>query len=83
MINGEKWEIKTLFTPSKSAVNDAMRRAKGQSKKLILHDSIGVSDDLLKRGMKGVIKMTELEKVIVIKANYDVIEMDRKEIINW
>ena len=60
-----------------------MRRAKGQSKKLILHDSIGVSDDLLKRGMKGVIKMTELEKVIVIKANYDVIEMDRKEIINW
>ena len=33
--------------------------------------------------MKGVIKMTELEKVIVIKANYDVIEMDRKEIINW
>lgn len=83
MINGEKWEIKTLFTPSKSAVNDAMCRAKGQSKKLILHDSIGVSDDLLKRGMKGVIKMTELEKVIVIKANYDVIEMDRKEIINW
>lgn len=36
-INGESWEIKTNYSPTKSAIDSSIKNAKGQAKNVILH----------------------------------------------
>ena len=66
LIDGIPWEIKTNRTPTKSAIDHALRTASKQSRKMILNVKSDISEKELDRGIKGRLFRTNLEEVLVI-----------------
>lgn len=75
-INGEYWEIKTNYTPTKNSIDTLLKSAKGQSGKIILHiqSDIGIRDVIttararMNRSawIENVLVITKKEKLILL-----------------
>jgi len=69
---GIEQEYKTNRTPTYSAINKELKRASRQANHIVLHILSGISDDLLKRGIKGRVACKKsIETVTVLKGEAD------------
>ena len=69
LINGEYWEIKTNYTPTKNAIDNALRKGKRQAQNVILDIQSGITEDMLRRGVKS-----RVLKEVMIKKGYDYLQ---------
>jgi hypothetical protein len=69
---GVEQEYKTNKTPTYSAVNKELKRASQQANHIVLHIQSDISDDLLKRAIKGRVAFKKsIETVTVLKNRVD------------
>ncbi|HON53334.1 MAG TPA: hypothetical protein P5243_04390 [Bacteroidales bacterium] len=65
-------EYKTNKKPTKSAIDNELRKGANQSKHIIIHINSEISDDNLLRGIKGrVTQKMNIEKITIIRNNQD------------
>lgn len=78
LIENEKWEVKTNYTPTASAIDNAIRSCNGQAENLILNIKSNISDEILEKGIKSRIYRTNIKKIIVIKDGKIIKEISRQ-----
>ena len=84
LINGETWEIKTNYTPTKNAIDNALRKGKRQAQNVILDIQSGITEDMLRRGVKSrVLKEVMIKKVMIIYKDSNIATFTRNEILLW
>ena len=67
IIDGEIWEVKTNYTPTKRAIGGAIRKANGQAEKMVINIKSDITDKDIYNGIKGQIKYTNIQEVIVVR----------------
>ena len=81
-IDGVVWEVKTNRTPTVSAVDNALHSCNGQSKNLVLNITSDLPDEKLLKGMKGRIRRTNLENIVVERNGVIEKIYSREDLIN-
>lgn len=80
LINGEFWEIKTNFTPTASAVDSAIKNAKGQSRNIVLHIQSDIETKIAIKAVKRRLERNNhYDKVLIITKENSLINIVRKE----
>ena len=67
LIDGEKWEVKTNFTPTKSAIDNALHSCNGQSQNLVLNIKSEITEETLMEGIRSRLRRTIIERIIIIR----------------
>ena len=80
-INGVLWEVKTNREPTSSAIDSALHSSNGQAKNLIINVVSGITDAKLLKGLKGRIKRTRLEKIVIERKGVVVKTYLRKDLL--
>ena len=79
-INGEDWEIKTNYTPTASAVDSAIKNAKGQARNVILHIQSDIeTKDAVNAVKWRLARKNHYDKVLIITKGNALISIVRKE----
>lgn len=81
IIDGEKWEVKTNYKPTKSAIDNALRSCNGQAKNLIINIQSDITDENLIGGIKLRIHRTDIETIVIVKNGKIVRTIKRKDIL--
>lgn len=78
-INGENWEIKTNYTPTKNSIDTLLRSAKGQSVNIILHIQSGIKlKDAVSATKNRMNRSLWIENVLIISKGNKLVNLRRK-----
>ena len=80
MIGNEKWEVKTNYTPTKSAIDNALRSCNGQVENLIINIKSGISDETIAKGIKSRIHRTNIKRIVIVRDGKVTKEITRENI---
>ena len=84
-IDGDIWEIKTSFKPSKNAVRKAIKRASKQADRVVLHiNGGGIEDKVLKEAISEEFSLhSNLSSLVLIKKDHLIGKFKRRAILEW
>ena len=82
-MDGEAWEIKTNRTPTKSAIDNALRAAAKQADRVILHVLSDIPEERMREAVKNRFRREENLKEIIILTEWKLRQYDRETVLSW